>query len=180
MSVEKIEKDTYVVRFEHEIIVKSGDPLVVAQAAQILQESVVLNPELKRTITKLDAPADTRMRIRMRGDVPMFYRVPLLLPSLEAIAALDAEPGENAKVSGQSGEGYLYRPDVKPGADGLDLRYTLTSKGPKGGVWIEVDYLRHASMAAAEQQARQQQQAQQAQQQAPARAPLKGLPGGRR
>lgn len=172
-------KDTYVVRWEHEIVVRCGTGETVEEAAKIFQESVVLNPELKLTVTKLDpkvAP-ETRMRIKRHTpeSPPMFYRRPLSVPSIEALALLDAEPYENAKVAGVAGEGYAYRPDIKAGADGLDLRYTVSSRGPKGGVWVDVVYLRQAAQAAHAQAVAQQQQ--RAQQAPPG---LRGLNGGKR
>ncbi len=181
MSEPKKEKDTYRVRFEYEIVVRCGSEEAVNNAAQFLQEAVVLNKELKRTVTKIDAAEapETRMRIKASGPAgdgpPMFYRMPLVVETIEALATLEAEAGENAKVRGTSGEGYLYRPDIRAGADGLDLRYTVTSKTKAGGVWIEVSYLRHASQEAA----RQAQQQQAAPQRPPAPA-LRGIPGGRR
>lgn len=145
------EKDTYVVRFTHEIVVKCGDEKAVEDAARYFHEAM-LPPILKREIVKLEEPNDTRMRVKMQDGIPMFIRLPLVLDSLEDIAKLDAEPGENAKVKGQDHEGYMYRPDVQAGAQGLDLRYTLTSKGPKGGVWIDISYLRMQARAAAQAQ----------------------------
>lgn len=153
MSKESKEKDTYVVRFTHEIVVKCADQQAVEDAARYFHEAM-LPPILKREIQKLDEPAETRMRVKMQEGIPMFIRMPVLLDSIEDIAKFDAEPGENAKVKGTDQEGYMYRPDVRPGTDGLDLRYTITSKGPKGGVWIDVSYLRMQARAAAEAQAR--------------------------
>jgi hypothetical protein len=146
------DKDTFVVRFEYQIVVKSGDKKVVEEAARVFQEAM-LPPILTRTVDKLDAPAETRMRVKMQDGTPMFYRMPLIVDTVEDLAKLDAEPTENAKVKGSSGEGYVYRPDVQPGADGLDLRYTVTSRGPKGGVWIEVEYLRRAATQAQQRHA---------------------------
>lgn len=157
MSEPKKEKDTYRVRFEYDIIVRSGSEEAVATAAQFLQEAVVLNKNLVRTITKIDAAEapETRMRIKASGIAgdgpPMFYRMPILVDSIETLAILEADAEENAKVKGAPGEGYLYRPDVKAGADGLDLRHTVTSKTAKGGVWIDVMYLRHMAQEAARQ-----------------------------
>lgn len=152
MSKDAKEKDTYVVRFTHEIVVKCGDEKVVEDAARYFHEAM-LPPVLVRKIEKLQEPVETRMRVKMQDGIPMFIRMPLVLDSLEDIAKLDAEPGENAKVKGQDHEGYMYRPDVQAGTQGLDLRYTLTSKGPKGGVWIDISYLRMQARAAAQAQA---------------------------
>ena len=147
------DKDTYVVRFSHEIVVKSGDHKAVEDAARYFHEAM-LPPILKREIHKLEEPAETRMRVKMQDNIPMFIRLPLVMDSIEDIAKFDAEAGENAKVKGTDSEGYMYRPDVRPGTDGLDLRYTITSKAPKGGVWIDVGYLRMKARAVAEAQAR--------------------------
>ncbi len=130
---EKTDKDTYVVRFTHEIIVKSGDPKAVEEAARYFHDAM-LPPILKREVIKSSEPSDTRMRVKMQDGIPMFIRMPILVDSLDDIAKLDAEPGENVKVRGSHSEGYMYRPDVQPGAQGLDLRYTITSRTPKGGV----------------------------------------------
>jgi hypothetical protein len=145
-------KDTYVVRFSHEIVVKCGDEKAVEEAAKYFHEAM-LPPILKREVQKLEEPAETRMRVKMQDGIPMFIRMPIVLDSIDDIAKFDAEPGENAKVKGTDSEGYMYRPDVKPGANGLDLRYTITSKAPKGGVWIDVSYLRMQARAAAQAQA---------------------------
>lgn len=146
------DKDTYVVRFEYQIVLKSGDQKVVEEAARVFQEAM-LPPILTRSVQKLDTPAETRMRVKMQDGTPMFYRLPIIVDSVEDLAKLDAEATENAKVKGSAGEGYVYRPDVQPGADGLDLRYTVTSRAPKGGVWIEVEYLRRAAVQAQQRHA---------------------------
>lgn len=144
-------KDTYVVRYTYDLVVKAGDPAIVEEAGKLLQESVPLNSSLKREVVKLDATSapDTRMRIKVTDGVPMFIRLPLVVDTIEDLAKLEAEPGENAKIKGTTGEGYFYRPDVVSGADGLDLRYTVISRTARGGMWIDVTYMRHMSQEAA-------------------------------
>lgn len=159
---EKNEKATYRVLYSYEILVKAGADKenVVNECATFFKEAVILNPNLSIRIEKLtgDDIPDTRMRIKAEpGKPPIFIRLPIEVESLAALAQLDAEAGENAKIKGESGEGYVYRPDVQPGTDGLDLRYTVSSRAPKGGVWIDATYLRHASQEAARRQAQAQQ-----------------------